>query len=152
MVGGSGWAVDNVLIQVPALPANYLDYWVFLDDAFSGVTEDTAWNYGPLWYGKTYTASVAAHYSSGLSAKCYYTFNCEYLFPPRNLSGSAPDDAAILVWDPPLELWPSLTQTEMRDLADDLPENLLGYNIYRDGVFVNYHRSCWRNGTTEICG
>ena len=26
-----------------------------------------------------------------------------YLYPPRNLTGAAPDDAAILIWDPPLE-------------------------------------------------
>jgi hypothetical protein len=138
VVWGSGWAIDNVIIQVPALPANYLDYWVFLDGAFDGVTEDTNWSFSPLWYGKTYTASVAAHYSSGLSTKSYYTFNCEYLFPPRNLTGIAPDDAAILVWDPPLELWPSMTYSGQPDSRDNLPENLLGYNIYRDGVFVNY--------------
>ena len=38
--------------------------------------------------------------------KDYYTFFCEYLFPPDSLTGTAPDDAAILVWDPPLEYWP----------------------------------------------
>jgi len=135
---GSGWAIDNVLVQVPAPAATYLDFWVFLDDAFMGITSETNWNYAPLWYGKTYTASVAAHYSSGLSSKDYYTFFCEYLFPPRNLTGSAPDDAAILMWDPPLELWPSSTHIDQREPAGDLPENLLGYNIYRDGVFVEF--------------
>jgi hypothetical protein len=99
----SGWAVDNPLVQIPAPPANYLDFYVFLDDAFVGATTETNWNYAPLTYGQTYTASVAARYSSGLSAKDYYTFFCEYLYPPRNLVGIAPDDAAILVWDPPLE-------------------------------------------------
>ena len=74
--------------------------------AFEGVTTETNWNYAPLWYGQTYTASVAARYTSGLSAKDYYTFFCEYLFPPDSLTGTAPDDAAILVWDPPLEYWP----------------------------------------------
>jgi hypothetical protein len=104
----SGWAIDNVLIQVPAPAANYLDFWVFLDAAFEGVTPETNWNYAPLWYGQTYTASVAARYSSGLSSKDYYTFFCEYLFPPDSLTGFAPDDAAILTWDPPLEFWPVL--------------------------------------------
>jgi hypothetical protein len=134
----SGWAIDNVLIQVPAPAAGYLDFWVFLDDALEGVTVDTSWNYSPLWYGQTYTASVAAHYSSGLSAKDYYTFFCEYLFPPRNLTGSAPDNAAILIWDPPLELWFPEAQANPRALAGGFPDNLLGYNIYRDGVFVDY--------------
>ncbi len=99
----SGWAVDNPKVEVPAPPASYLDFYVFLDDAFVGTTMETNWNYAPLTYGQTYTASVAARYTSGLSAKDYYTFFCEYLYPPRNLVGVAPDDAAILVWDPPLE-------------------------------------------------
>ena len=47
----SGWAVDNVKIQVPAPAANYLDFWVFLDDAFEGVTTETTWDYAPLLYG-----------------------------------------------------------------------------------------------------
>jgi hypothetical protein len=134
----SGWAIDNVKVQVTAPPAGNIDYWVFLDGAFTGVTTQPAWDYAPLWYGQTYTASVAARYTSGLSAKAYYTFTSKFLFPPRNLAGNAPDDAAILQWDPPLEFWPSLTHTEHRDTTDDLPENLLGYNIYRDGVFIAY--------------
>ena len=88
--------IDNVKIQVPAPAANYIDFWVFLDNAFEGVTTETNWNYAPLWYGQTYTASVAARYTSGLSSKDYYTFFCEYLFPPDSLTGYAPDDAAIL--------------------------------------------------------
>ncbi|MBP6871326.1 MAG: carboxypeptidase regulatory-like domain-containing protein [Bacteroidales bacterium] len=102
----SGWAIDNVLVQVPAPAANYIDFWVFLDNAFKGVTTETNWNYAPLWYGQTYTAGVAARYTSGLSAKDTYTFFCEYLFPPDSLEGFAPDDAAILTWWPPLEYWP----------------------------------------------
>ena len=109
----SGWAIDNVRIQVPAPAANYLDFWVFLDNAFEGVTTETNWNYAPLWYGDTYTASVAARYTSGLSAKDYYTFFCEYLFPPDSLTGSAPDDAAILDWTPPVEYWPVLATAGM---------------------------------------
>jgi hypothetical protein len=104
----SGWAIDNVKIQVPSPAANYIDFWVFLDGAFKGVTEETRWNYAPLWYGQTFTASVAARYTSGLSAKDYYTFYCKYLFPPDSLEGFAPDNAAILTWDPPLEYWPVL--------------------------------------------
>jgi hypothetical protein len=105
----SGWAIDNVKIQVPAPAANYIDFWVFLNNAFVGVTEELNWNYAPLMYGQTYTASVAARYTSGLSAKDNYQFFCRYLFPPDSLEGSAPDDAAILVWDPPLEIWPVMT-------------------------------------------
>ncbi|HEY6019831.1 MAG TPA: hypothetical protein VIY48_07975, partial [Candidatus Paceibacterota bacterium] len=98
-------AVDNIKIQVPAPAANYLDFWVFLDNAFEGVTNETTWNYAPLLYGQTYTASVAARYTSGLSAKDTYTFQCKYLFPPDSLTGTAPDDAALLQWYPPWEYW-----------------------------------------------
>ncbi len=105
----SGWAIDNVLIQVPAPAANYLDFWVFLDDAFKGVTTETTWDYAPLMYGQHYTASVAARYTSGLSAKDYYTFSSKYLFPPDSLMGTAPDNAAILAWYPPVTVPIALT-------------------------------------------
>ena len=65
--------MDNVKVQVPTPPASYLDFYVFLDDAFVGTTTETNWNYAPLMYGQEYVASVAARYTSGLSAKDYYT-------------------------------------------------------------------------------
>ncbi|HEY6020287.1 MAG TPA: T9SS type A sorting domain-containing protein, partial [Candidatus Paceibacterota bacterium] len=102
----SGWCVDNIKIQVPSPAATYLDFWVFLDDAFEGVTTETTWNYAPILYGTNHTASVAARYTSGLSAKDNYSFFCKYLFPPDSLQGYAPDDAAILQWFPPWEYWP----------------------------------------------
>jgi hypothetical protein len=115
---------------VPAPAADYIDFSVFLDNAFIGNTTETNWNFAPLAYGQTYTASVAAHYTSGLSAKDNYTFECKYLFPPQNLDGSAPDDASILAWDPP---------------GIAVPYNLHGYNIYRDSIFITYipHSGDW---------
>ncbi|NTV83932.1 MAG: T9SS type A sorting domain-containing protein [Bacteroidales bacterium] len=127
----SGWAIDNVSINVPSSPALFQDFSVFLDDAYVGKTATLNWDFAPLAYGQIYTASVAANYSSGLSTKDYYTFECKYLFPPQNLSGSAPDDAVILAWDPPGSIV--------------VPYNLYGYNIYRDDVFINYipHMGFW---------
>ena len=126
----SGWAIDNIVIQSPAPAAGYLDFSVFLNNVFVGSTTETNWDFAPLAYGQTYTASVAARYSSGLSSKDYCTFESNYLFPPQNLTGIAPDNAAILFWDPP---------------GTDLPVNLLGYNIYRDEIFVDYiiHAGGW---------
>ncbi len=126
----SGWAIDNVRIQVPAPAAGYHNFSVFLDDFFVGLTTETGWDFAPLTYGQTYKASVAANYSSGMSSKDNYTFTSTYLFPPQNLAGIAPDDAAILTWDPP---------------GSDLPFNLLGYNIYRDDIFLEYllHSGGW---------
>jgi hypothetical protein len=116
----SGWAVDNIKIQVPEPPANYIDFWVFLNDTLVGVTTETNWDYAPLLYGMTYTASVAARYSSGLSSKDYFTFTSKYLFPPDSLTGTMPDDAAILQWYPPIESWPamSLSGTRGKMLSD----------------------------------
>lgn len=127
----SGWAIDNVAIQVPAPAADYLDFSVFLDDVYVGSTSQTKWDFAPLPYGQTYTVSVAAHYSSGLSPEIFYTFTSKYLFPPENLTGDAPDDAAILTWDPP---------------GPTKPLNLMGYNVYRDDVFVTYleHIGNWQ--------
>jgi hypothetical protein len=102
----SGWAIDDVKIQVPAPAASYLDFWVYLNDTLAGVTTETNWNFAPLMYGRTCTAGVAARYTSGLSAKDYNTFSSKYLFPPDSLTGTAPDEAAILQWYPPWEYWP----------------------------------------------
>ena len=98
----SGWAVDNVKVQVPDPAANYLDFYVFLDDAYVASTTETNYNYAPLDYGVEYTASVAARFASGISEKDYYTFTSVYLIPPRNLQGTDLDNAAILHWQPPL--------------------------------------------------
>jgi hypothetical protein len=148
-------AVDNVKIQVPSPPADYLDFWVYLDTNFVGVTTDTDWNFAPLMYGQSYTASVAARYSSGLSSRDYYTFTCQYLFPPDSLTAVAPDDAAILTWYPPLEFWP-VNPDANRDVGDvlfsfpspgpisacwgicDDGNNLLGYNVCRDNDFIAF--------------
>lgn len=127
----SGWAVDNVTVQVPEPAAAYLDFLVFLDNAYVGTTAETTWDLAPLNYGQIYTFSVAARYSSGLSAKDHFTFESKYLFPPQNLTGQAPDNASILAWDPP---------------ASFIPVNLLGYNIYRDNSFLFYqsHVGGWQ--------
>jgi len=116
-----GLAVDNVKISVPGQAANYIDFYLFLDDAFHGTSLVTTYDYAPLDYGVTYTASVAAHYTSGLSAKSYYTFDCVYLLPPTNLTGTAPDDAVILLWEAPL--LPDMSAINVPAFTGTLPEN-----------------------------
>ncbi len=117
----SGWALDNVSVLVPDPAADYIDFSLFLDDVYIGSTANLEWDLAPLPYGQTYTVSVAAHYTSGLSPEVYYTFTSEYLFPPQNLVGNAPDDAAIITWNPP---------------GTSVPINLLGYNVYRNNIFI----------------
>ena len=99
---GSGWAIDNVEVSV----GNDSDwppqgYHVFLDDAYVEVVTETTYTYLDLTWGQTYTASVAALYSSGLSDKDYYTFTSAWLYPPTNLQGITFDNAVNLLWYPP---------------------------------------------------
>ena len=102
----SGWAVDDVILASASAddgPADSLEaYQVFLDGAYVATTPDSTYQYVYLVYGQTYTAGVAAQYSSGLSAMITYTFQSEYLIPPRNLEGVGEDDFAYLNWDAPI--------------------------------------------------
>jgi len=101
----SGWAIDNVEVSV----GNDSDfppqgYHVFLDDVYAAAVTETTYTYIGLVYGQTYTASVAALYSSGLSEKDYYTFTSEYLYPPRNLMDEyvLGTNEVPLYWNPPI--------------------------------------------------
>lgn len=124
------WAIDNVKIQVPYPPADYLDFYIYLDDEIVDTTTETTWNFAPLVFGQSYTAGIKAHYAGGLSEGNYYIFTSEYLFPPDSLEGTAPDDAAILTWYPPSD--------SCCPPSGQLPEGLLGYNIYKDQEFLAY--------------
>ncbi len=97
----SGWAVDNVsvtngLIDPPG------GYHVYLDGTFVAETDTTFYQYEYLEFGVTYTASVAAVYSCGLSDEIYYTFGSLFLLPPRNLDGLTFDNTVQVWWEPPL--------------------------------------------------
>jgi hypothetical protein len=127
---GSGWAIDNVKIQVPYPPADYLDFYVYLDDELVGTTTETTWNFAPMDYGLSHTAGVKAHYADGLSEGDYYDFTSEYLIPPDSLTAIAPDDAAVLSWYPPSDT--------CCPPSGQLPEGLLGYNLYKNQEFLTY--------------
>jgi hypothetical protein len=129
-VEGSRWAIDNVKIQVPYPPADYLNFYVYLDDEIVDSTTETTWNFAPLFYGQSYTAGVKAHYADGLSEGDYYIFTSKYLIPPDSLEASAPDDAAILTWYPPSDT--------CCPPSGQLPLGLLGYNIYKNQELLAY--------------
>ncbi|MDX9905039.1 MAG: T9SS type A sorting domain-containing protein [Bacteroidales bacterium] len=128
--GTAIWAIDNVLIQVPYPPADYLDFYVYLNDEIIDTTMETTCNFDRLVYGQSYTAGVKAHYTDGLSEGDYYVFTSEYLIPPDSLLASAPDDAAILSWYPPSDT--------CCPPSGQLPLGLLGYNIYKDQEILAY--------------
>jgi hypothetical protein len=97
----SGWTIDNVKITGGIL--NPLNFFVYLDSAFINATDTSTYQFEFLTYGTTYTASVKARYTSGLSEPVCYTFTSEYLIPPRNLDGMIFDVSVELWWEPPLE-------------------------------------------------
>jgi hypothetical protein len=129
----SGWAVDNVKIYVPGSQVEFTDFNIMLDDTLISNTTDTTWNYAPLNYGQQYIAAVSVNYPYGISKKDYFSFTSHYLPPPQNLAGSADQSDIILQWDPPVD-------GTFRNAPDSLflPENILGYNLYRNNVFLNY--------------
>lgn len=129
----SGWAVDNVKIYVPGSQVEFTDFNVYLDDTLISVITDTSWNYAPLNYGQQYTASVSVNYPYGTSKKDYYSFTSRYLPPPLNFTAQADESEVILQWNPPAE---GLSKSE--NGIDNIPGNLLGYNIYKDDVLLDY--------------
>jgi hypothetical protein len=129
----SGWAVDNIKIHVPSSTIEFTDYNVYLDDSLKSVTSNNSYNYSPLNYGQSYIASVSVNYPYGTSKKDYYRFTSRYLPPPCNLLGTSTQSEVTLHWEPPVEV----TYANARDSLL-LPENILGYNIYRDNIFMDY--------------
>jgi len=129
----SGWAVDKVKIHVPSSTVEFTDFNVFLDDSLVTNTTNTTWNYAPLNYGQQYTASVSVNYPYGTSKRDDYSFTSRYLPPPNNLSASDEGSEVILQWEPPVEG----TYRFEGDLLL-LPENILGYKIYRNNQFLDY--------------
>ena len=97
----SGWAIDNVLFANGE--TDPVQYHVYLDGAFVATTDTTYYQYVYLQYGTTYTASVAAEYSCGLSDEVFYTFTSSFLLPPRNLDGLTFDHTVHVWWEPPVE-------------------------------------------------
>ena len=129
----SGWAVDNVKIHVPGSQVEFTDFNVFLDDSLITNTTGSSWNYAPLNYGQHYTASVSVNYPYGISKKDYYSFTSRYLPPPRDFSAQDYEEDVVLQWYPPDD---SLNRSGHENEA--VPENLLGYNLYKNDSLLTY--------------
>jgi hypothetical protein len=98
-----GWAVDDVKLVSGSVPVQ--GYGIFLDgtEVFHPIME-TTWTFDPttINYGQTYVAGVAGIYSNGYSDQDYYTFTSHFLYPPRNLTATPFESAAILAWEAPV--------------------------------------------------
>ena len=101
---GSGWAVDNVVVQNGLAPV--IGYWVYLDGVQVAETPADVLEYifMDLQYGQTYTAEVRALYACSLSEPAVYTWGSTYLHPPRNLYDEYVygTNEVPLFWNPPM--------------------------------------------------
>ena len=154
----TGWAIDNVEVSVGS-DSDWppLGYNVYLDDVFIISTNEHTYTFLDLIYGQNYEASVSTLYASGESYKDYYAFTSSYLYPPTNLYGESFNDTVKLVWFPPCSPGKSRMDKNPNNLFSNslndnnqktprnsdgggcvVPENFLGYNVYRDSLFVEY--------------
>ncbi len=96
----SGWAIDNVLISSDENPSYMYHYKIFLDTNYIDYTYSTSYQYS-FSYLSTHTCAVIASYYINESNPVEQIVHSVCLPKPDNLSGFAPDDAAILTWSPP---------------------------------------------------
>lgn len=119
----SGWALDNIFLGIENItPEGFV---VYLDDEHAGETQLNEWFYPNLEYGTTYTASVAAKYSSGLSEEMEIEFTSDYLIAPREYSAATTGEAIVLNWKTP-------RYYAQDGWTGEIPENLLGFSIFKD--------------------
>ncbi len=110
----------------PASPPPTGSYLVFLDgDSIASVNEENH-EYLNLVYGQDYTAGVSAIFMSGNSDTTTYTFTSQWLYPPENLQI---DTSTVIFWTATKAPWPD---------GDSIPENLIGFNLYKNGEWVEY--------------
>lgn len=123
----------------PASPPPTGSYLVILDeDSIASVNEENH-EYLNLSYGQDYTAGVSAIFMSGNSDTTTYNFTSEWLYPPENLQTDTNNN---IFWTAPKAPWPD---------GDSIPENLIGFNLYRDGEFVDYEEY-WGGDTIYFTG
>ena len=145
---GAAWAIDNV--SITAGPASPIGYYIYLNEALVGETStgDTTYTFSDLIYGQTYTATVKARYSSGLSEPVSYTWTSGYLYPPRMLGNTyqTNSDRLPLYWLPPMIIDSIVNRgftqygkfsTQSRDsVIGHVTDSLLGFKVYQDGQWI----------------
>jgi len=98
----SGWAVDDVKLESGVI--NVQGYGIFLDGTlvYQPIAE-TTYTFDPttINYGQCYVAGVAGIYSNGFSELDTYNFCSHFLYPPRNLTATDFESAALLQWEAP---------------------------------------------------
>jgi len=116
----SGWAIDNVVVYSNRNPNQVIKYKVFLDSDLIAQVTTTSYQYNFEFYS-IHNCGVLARYQDGLSDTVWQNVRSDYFPKPYHLMATAPDDAAILWWEPP-----------------DNPDYLIGYNVYRNDILIAY--------------
>ncbi len=129
----NNWCVDNIGIEASE-PAQQqanciLGYYFYLGNVISGYTVKNAYSIpaNQIQYRQTYTACVRALYGSGYSDFSCTPFTSHFLYPVRNLNGTAYENVAYLSWQKPNSGSDTLAIT---------PPGLVGYTIYRDDSVI----------------
>ncbi len=127
----NNWNVDNIIVNAAESPqqqaACVLGYNFYLNNVVSGFTTDNKY-YIPgnqVQYGTTYDACVLAAYNSGQSDKTCVTFTSRFLWPVKNITGTALENVAVITWEKPT-----------MDTLNTTPPGLDGYRIYRNDSLI----------------
>ncbi|MCX6286152.1 MAG: choice-of-anchor J domain-containing protein, partial [Bacteroidetes bacterium] len=125
----NGWYIDNILVYASEsahllAPCIY-GYNFYLDNTLLATVTSNSYTIPgtSVKYDSTYNACVRAIYTSGYSATDCQLITSGFLWPPRNLTGTAQGSMALLQWEKPVYTAGTNSIT---------PPGILGYNIYRD--------------------
>lgn len=131
------WNIDNIIVtgreSSSGAGACVLGYNVYLENILCGYTADTFYQIPPslVNYGYNFNACVSSVYGSGTSALDCYSFTSWYLPPPENLVGTGIVSSVHLSWNKPADMMKG------RSPAMSDPPGLIGYIVFRDGVFLD---------------
>ncbi|HPI85666.1 MAG TPA: T9SS type A sorting domain-containing protein [Bacteroidales bacterium] len=98
---GSGWAVDNVAVISGETTNQAFSYKVFLDTTLIDCVPSTYFQYS-FEYNTTHICAVMACYNNYNSDPVEQSVHSACFPKPTELGGSAPDEAVILTWSPPM--------------------------------------------------
>jgi hypothetical protein len=133
----NNWNIDNIVVDAQESQATTgecaLGYNFYIDNVLFGFTADTFFQVPSSFvqFGNTYNACVASVYESGNSVTDCYSFTSAFLPPPTNLMGTNDIATANLTWNKPV------TQMENLSFSKLNPPGLIGYIVYRDGIFLD---------------
>lgn len=121
----NNWNIDNIRIYAQDSLFCHIGYEFYLNSVLSTFVTDTFYQITPdqVQYGQQYSACVNAVYLYGWSVPVCYQFTSHYVYPPTNVTAQPLECTARLSWNKP----------EMAGGAT--PPGLIGYKIYREGLF-----------------